>query len=75
MVMLTEVRSMLSDIHTGWHCYHRTLNPHKAYRLGKAHEKGNYLDYKKHRLEEGSIPDKISSDMDLCNNLKGIEIG
>lgn len=47
----------------------------KAYRLGKAHEKGDYIKYKKHKPEENSIPDKISSDMDLCNNLKGIEIG
>ncbi len=47
----------------------------KAYRLGKAHEKGNYLDFKKNRKEEGSIPDYISSEMDLWNNNKGIEIG
>ncbi|MCX6232254.1 MAG: hypothetical protein NTZ33_12005 [Bacteroidetes bacterium] len=47
----------------------------KAYSLGKAHEKGNYLDYKKHRLEEGTLPDKISSDMDLWNNDIGIQIG
>lgn len=46
-----------------------------AYSLGKAHEKGNYLDYKKHRLEEGSLPDKASGDMDLWNNSCGINIG
>ena len=51
------------------------INAHKAFRLGKAHEKGNYIDFKKHRTEEGSLPDKISSDMDLRNNLKGIQIG
>jgi hypothetical protein len=47
----------------------------KARRLGKAHEKGNYLDYKKHRLEEGSLPDKISSEMDIWNNDIGIHLG
>jgi hypothetical protein len=47
----------------------------KAYRLGKAHEKGNYLDYKKHRLEDGTFPDKVSSDMDLWNNNIGLQIG
>jgi len=46
----------------------------KAYRLGKAHEKGNYLDYKKHRMEDGSFPDKISSTMDLWNNEVGLQI-
>ncbi len=51
------------------------INRRKAYRLGKAHEKGNYLDYKKHRLEDGSFPDKISSDMDLWNNEIGLQIG
>jgi len=47
----------------------------KAKKLGLAHEKGNYKDYKKHRNEDGVIPDKISSDMDLYNNTVGIEIG
>jgi len=47
----------------------------KAYRLGKAHEKGNYLDYKKHRLEDGTFPDKISSEMDIWNNDIGLQIG
>lgn len=47
----------------------------KAYRLGKAHEKGNYIDYKKHRKEDGTFPDKISSTMDLWNNDIGLEIG
>jgi hypothetical protein len=47
----------------------------KAYRLGKAHEKGNYSDYKRHRKEDGTFPDKISSTMDLWNNDIGLEIG
>jgi len=47
----------------------------RAKKLGKAHEKGNYKDYKKHRFEDGALPDKVSSDMDLYNNNAGIEIG
>ena len=47
----------------------------RARKLGIAHEKGNYLDYKKHRNEEGILPDKVSSDMDYVNNDTGIQIG
>ena len=47
----------------------------KARSLGNAHEKGNYLDFKKHRLEEGALPDSASGAMDLFNNKIGIEIG
>jgi len=46
-----------------------------AFSLGKAHEKGNYKTYKKRRLEDGFLPDKQSSEMDLFNNLVGINIG
>lgn len=45
-----------------------------AYKLGVAHEKGNYIYYKKNKSEDGSIPDKISSTMDLRNNDIGINI-
>ena len=47
----------------------------RARRLGIAHERGNYLDFKKGREEEGVVPDKISSEMDLFNNKVGIELG
>jgi len=40
--------------------------------LGKAHEKDNYRQFKKQLLEEGVLPDKISSDMDLINNNIGL---
>lgn len=40
--------------------------------LGKQHEKGNYQFYKKHKLEDGVLPDKISSEMDLINNSVGL---
>ena len=47
----------------------------KVRKLGEAHEKGNYLDFKKGRYEEGAIPDSISSVMDLWNNDVGIRLG
>jgi hypothetical protein len=47
----------------------------KARWLGNAHEKGNYKDFKKHRMEEGTLPDSASGAMDLFNNARGIEIG
>lgn len=46
-----------------------------AYSLGKAHEKGNYQSFKKRRLEDGFLPDKPATDMDLHNNAIGISIG
>ena len=47
----------------------------KAYKLGVAHEKGNYLQYKHNKKEDQAVPDKISSDMDFWNNNKGLLIG
>jgi hypothetical protein len=47
----------------------------KAMRLGKSHEKGDYLKFKKGKLEEGALPDSVSGEMDLFNNRIGIEIG
>jgi hypothetical protein len=46
-----------------------------AYQLGKAHEKGNFRNFKKHRTEEGALPDAISVQMDYLNNDVGIETG
>jgi len=51
------------------------IGERRARSLGEKHEKGNYKDYKKRRLEDGVIPDKISSEMDLFNNEIGIKIG
>lgn len=42
--------------------------------LGKAHEKQNYLTYKKQKLEDGIIPDKASMEMDLFNNSVGVTL-
>ena len=46
-----------------------------AYSLGKAHEKGNFQTFKKRQLEDGILPDKHSTEMDLFNNQVGIIIG
>ncbi|WP_369048232.1 hypothetical protein [Tenacibaculum sp. UWU-22] len=50
------------------------IGKNAAQSLGKAHEKDNYRTFKKKRLEEGTIPDKISSDMDLYNNEQGLKL-
>lgn len=47
----------------------------KANRLGKAHEKGNYRQFKKGKLEDDVLPDKISAEMDLFNNEVGLNLG
>jgi len=47
----------------------------KACSLGKAHEKGNYIDFKKHRSGEEIFSDSIAGVMDLANNKSGIDIG
>ncbi len=46
-----------------------------ALKLGKAHEKGNYHTFKKNQKEDGDVPDKSSSDMDLYNNNVGTKLG
>ena len=51
------------------------IGKRSAYSLGKAHEKGNYRTFKKKQLEDGFLPDKPSTDMDLFNNKIGIIIG
>ena len=42
--------------------------------LGVAHEKENYLMYKERKLEDGIVPDKISSEMNLWNNDVGLSL-
>ena len=53
----------------------QSIGKKSAYSLGKAHEKGNYQTYKKRKLEDGMLPDKPATDMDLFNNHVGIRIG
>ncbi|WP_298883178.1 hypothetical protein [uncultured Polaribacter sp.] len=50
------------------------LGKRAARSLGKAHERENYLTYKKSKLEDGVIPDEISSIMDLHNNEEGLSL-
>ncbi|MGJ8744242.1 DUF6973 domain-containing protein [Polaribacter sp.] len=50
------------------------LGKRAARSLGKAHEKDNYITYKKRKLEDGILPDKISSEMDLYNNNQGLKL-
>jgi hypothetical protein len=47
----------------------------KAERLGEAYERGNYLDFKRGKIEDGAFQDAASSSMDLTNNSSGREIG
>ncbi len=47
----------------------------RGLKLGYAHERANYIDYKRNRLEDGSHPDKASKEMDLFNNKRGAQIG
>lgn len=51
------------------------LGKNTAKSLGKAHEKGNYKDFKKRQLEDGMLPDLPSTEMDLHNNSIGILVG
>lgn len=43
-------------------------------RVGENHEKGNYFDFMKGKLEDGERSDSLASVMDLRNNESGIEI-
>jgi hypothetical protein len=52
----------------------KVLGKCAAQSLGKAHEKENYLTYKRRGLEDGVVPDKISSEMDLYNNEQGLKL-
>ncbi len=47
----------------------------KAIRLGKVHEQGNYSDWKKGIQEDGFRADSMMCEMDLKNNLVGVELG
>jgi hypothetical protein len=47
----------------------------KLKKLGIAHEKGNYRQFKKNKKEEGEQPDSLSNVMDLKNNELGLNIG
>ncbi len=62
--------------HTYWlACLSQSMRWKKALRLSEAHEKGNYLSFKKGRLEDAVLPDSVASAMDRYNNRLGSEIG
>ncbi|RPD91791.1 hypothetical protein EGM88_14250 [Aureibaculum marinum] len=53
----------------------QVIGKNAALSLGRAHEKGNYQSYLNRKLEDGLLPDKPSSDMDLYNNSVGATVG
>lgn len=55
-------------------CVTKAIGSKKALRLGRAHEKGNKLQFKKQELEDKILPDSMSSVMDLHNNEQGSAI-
>lgn len=55
--------------------YAQKIPVKKLRRLGAAHEKGNYLQFKRSRLEEGELADSLSCVMDLRNNELGFNTG
>ncbi len=50
------------------------IGRNQALKLGNAHEKGNYLQFKKRLLEDTFLPDSVSSVMDLKNNEFGVSV-
>lgn len=44
----------------------------QAFKIGQAHERGNYLQFKNKTVEDSALPDSVSSVMDLRNNEFGI---
>jgi hypothetical protein len=61
--------------HTYWMLLlSKDIGSKAALRLGNAHEKGNYRSFKNGSKEDGYLPDKVSSDMDLFNNQVGIDL-
>lgn len=51
---------------------HQKIGKCAARSLGKAHEKDNYITFKKHQLEDKILPDLASKKMDLFNNAMGL---
>jgi hypothetical protein len=51
------------------------IKPKKVLKLGRAHEKTNYLDFKRGKVEDELIADSLSCLMDLLNNEVGVRLG
>ncbi len=55
-------------------CLGREIGCKAARKLGQAHEKGNYRDFKKGKKEDGALQDATAVMMDLHNNEAGLQI-
>jgi len=55
--------------------FSRSVKAKKLRKLGKLHEKGNYLQFLKGVEEDGELPDSLSCEMDLRNNELGLALG
>lgn len=51
-----------------------SIGENASRKLGNAHEKGNYIAFKKKKSEDGSIQDATAVEMDLYNNEEGLKI-
>ncbi|MBN8695019.1 MAG: hypothetical protein J0L87_00700 [Bacteroidetes bacterium] len=61
--------------HAYWmNCLGLAIGKKKALKLGMAHEKGNYIQWKRKFLEDSILPDSVSSEMDKQNNEIGIRL-
>jgi len=52
----------------------KSIGIKNALKIGRAHEKGNYLQFKKRQQEDAILPDSVSCEMDLFNNTVGAHI-
>lgn len=55
--------------------YAQKIKVRKLRRLGKAHEKANYKQFLKSKMENGELADSLGCIMDLQNNELGFKIG
>ena len=55
--------------------YAQKIKARKVRKLGRAHERHNYRQFKRGRLEENERPDSLACEMDLLNNALGIKLG
>lgn len=55
--------------------YTQKIKVKKLRKLGEAHEKGNYRQFLRSRLENGEVADSLGTAMDLFNNELGFKIG
>lgn len=54
--------------------FSKYVSTKKLRKLGKAHERGNYLQFLNGKEEDGELPDSLSSVMDLKNNALGFSL-